>query len=327
MGFPYQRLRRLRRSKAIRELVADIDIKENDLILPVFVADDISEPKEIPSMNDIYWHSVESLINEIEQAKELGIKAFMLFGVTGTKDEDGSGAFDENGIVSRSLKAIKKSFGDDVVVFTDLCLDEYRLDGQCGVVTAAGEIDNDQTLKLYQKIAVTQAAAGADFVSPSGMMDGQVKAIREALDESGYQNVGILSYGVKYASVLYGPFRGAVKVTLKGDRKSYQQAVNRSFKEALLEAELDIQEGADIVMVKPAITNLDIIAKLCEKLSSPVFAYQVSGEYQMIQEVAKTGLIDKNELINETLVAIKRAGAQVILSYFAKEFINWRNHG
>jgi porphobilinogen synthase len=327
MPYPYQRLRRLRATSAIRDLVSDIKVNLSDLILPVFVAEGLPEPKEIPSLTGQFWHNLESLINEAKEVKNLGINALMIFGIPLEKDEVGVNAFDPNGIVAQAVRKLKSEFKDDLVVLCDLCLDEYRIDGQCGVLKDSGEIDNDKTLELYEKIAVTQALAGADFVCPSGMMDGQVKAIREALDEAGFVETGILSYSVKYASALYGPFRDAVKVDLKGYRKSYQQAFDRSVKEARLEAALDVQEGADIVMVKPAITNLDVIKEISSSVDVPVFAYQVSGEYQMIIEAGLKGLVNLNDLINETLVSIKRAGASAILTYFAKQYALRQTNG
>ncbi len=321
MTFPNQRPRRLRTTAAVRDLFSEVSLSANDFIVPFFVREGVSEKREIRSLPGIFQHSVDSLKREVEEEMSLGIKAVMLFGIPNQKDEMGSQAWAEDGIAQLAISELKGSFGDDLVVFADLCLDEYTSHGHCGVVLD-DRVENDPTLELYGRVALAQANAGADFVAPSGMMDGQVGKIRSALDENGNSNVGILAYSVKYASSLYGPFRDAVEVEIQGggDRKGYQQDFRRS-KEAILEATLDEAEGADVLMVKPALTYLDILSLVKARTSLPVAAYQVSGEYAMIKAADQAGYIDGLSVAVEQLSAIKRAGADLILSYFAKEVL------
>ncbi len=321
MTFPNQRPRRLRTTAAIRDLFSEVSLNASDFVVPFFVREGLSEKREIRSLPGIFQHSVDSLKKEVEEEMALGVKAVILFGIPHQKDELGSQAWAEDGIAQLAISELKASFGDDLVVFADLCLDEYTSHGHCGVVNG-GRVENDPTLDLYGRVAVAQADAGVDFVAPSGMMDGQVGKIRSALDHSGKSNVGILAYSVKYASSLYGPFRDAVEVEIEGggDRKGYQQDYRRS-KEAILEAVLDEAEGADALMVKPALTYLDIISLVKARTSLPVAAYQVSGEYAMVKAADQAGYIDGLSVAVEQLVAIKRAGADLILSYFAKEVL------
>jgi porphobilinogen synthase len=301
-------------------LVAETSLSTRDLVAPLFVAEGISEPRPISSMPGQVQHSLDSLSREVGALLGSGVTAVMLFGLPATKDLMGSGASDDHGVVQEALRKLRGEFGDEVVLFADLCLDEYTEHGHCGLLDEAGMVDNDATLVRYQEVARAQAAAGADFVAPSGMMDGQVGAIREALDGAGAQEVGILAYAAKYASALYGPFREAVDVVLEGgsDRRSYQQDVaNR--REALLEVQLDLDEGADLVMVKPALSSLDIIADVAAFVDVPVAAYQVSGEYSMIKAASERGWVDGTAVALEQLITIKRAGADIVVSYFAGE--------
>jgi porphobilinogen synthase len=313
-----RRPRRLRRTPAIRRLVSETQLSTADLIAPLFVAEGLDSPNEITSLPGHFQHSLDSLVDEISLLVANGVSAVMLFGLPSKKDALGSEASREDGILQVAIRRVKQEFGDEVVVMADLCLDEFTDHGHCGVLDGAGNVDNDATLVRYQEMARAQAAAGVDFVGPSGMMDGQVEAIREALDEGGHIDVGILAYSVKYVSGLYGPFRDAVNVEIAGggDRKSYQQDVaNR--REALVEVQLDVEQGADIVMVKPAVTYLDIIADVAHTVDVPVAAYHVSGEYSMIVAAAERGWIDGDAVALEQLTAIKRAGADMILTYFA----------
>jgi len=313
-----RRPRRLRRTAAIRRLVSETRLSTADLIAPLFVAEGLDAPNAISSLPGYFQHSLDSLVDEISLLATNGVSAVMLFGLPSKKDALGSEASSEEGILQVAIRRVKQEFGDDVVVMADLCLDEFTDHGHCGVLDGLGNVDNDATLVRYQEMARAQAAAGVDFVGPSGMMDGQVAAIREALDDAGNIDVGILAYSVKYVSGLYGPFRDAVNVEIAGggDRKSYQQDVaNR--REALVEVQLDVEQGADIVMVKPAVTYLDIIADVAHVVDVPVAAYQVSGEYSMIMAAAERGWIDGDAVALEQLTAIKRAGADMILTYFA----------
>jgi len=320
MEFPARRLRRLRRLPAMRRLVAESSLGIDDLIAPLFVRDSIAAPVPIASMPGVVQHSVASLVLEAKRLSSLGIGAIVLFGVPSHKDPTGSGASDPDGIVQVALGELRASFGDELVLIADLCLDEYTDHGHCGLLDDRGQVDNDATLVRYGEVAVAQATAGAHLVAPSGMMDGQVAAIRAALDDSAHSEVGILAYSAKYASALYGPFRDAVDVTIAGggDRKGYQQDP-RNVREALEEVRLDVSEGADIVMVKPALAYLDVIAAVREAVDIPVAAYHVSGEYAMVAAAAERGWIDRQAVALEHLGAIKRAGADLILTYFAAE--------
>ncbi len=319
--FPLARPRRLRRTSALRELVAETRLSVNDLVAPLFVREDITAPQPITSLPGVMQHTVASVCTEVRELVGLGVKAVILFGVPARKDAVGSGACDPQGIVQVALRALRAEFGDRVVLMADLCVDEYTDHGHCGVLDARGEVDNDLTLAIYAKTALAQAEAGAHVVAPSGMMDGQVGAIRAALDEGGHTDVAILAYSAKYASGLYGPFRDAVDVQIAdgGDRKGYQQDW-RNAREALTEVEADIAQGADMVMIKPALSYLDVIVAVRAITNLPVAAYHVSGEYAMIKAAAANGWIDHDVVVLEQLTAIKRAGADVILTYFTRWF-------
>jgi porphobilinogen synthase len=319
-AFPQRRLRRLRRTPALRRLVAETHLSVDDLVAPLFVREGIAQPQPIASLPGVVQHTRESLRKEVVELADLGIPAVVLFGVPAQKDEVGSGAWDPDGIVQLALADLRAEVGDQMVLIADLCVDEYTSHGHCGVLTAAGEVDNDATLEVYAKAAVAQARAGADIVAPSGMMDGQVGAIRAALDADGRTATAILAYAAKYASALYGPFRDAVDVTIAdgGDRRGYQQDPANG-REALAEVRADVAEGADLVMVKPALAYLDVIAAARAEVDVPVAAYHVSGEYSMVKAAAERGWIDGTAVALEHLTAVKRAGADVILTYFAKE--------
>jgi porphobilinogen synthase len=320
VSFPTHRLRRLRRTPALRRLVAESRLGVDDLVAPLFVREGIDEPQPIGSLPGVLQHTRPSLVAEVKHLVDLGVPGVILFGVPLAKDARGSGADDPDGIVQVALRDLRETFGDDVVLMADLCLDEYTDHGHCGVLTPGGDVDNDATVELYAKVALAQADAGVDVCAPSGMMDGQVAAIRGALDTGGFTDVAILAYAAKYASALYGPFRDAVDVQIVGggDRKGYQQDP-RNRREALAEVALDLAEGADIVMVKPALAYLDIIAAARERTDVPLAAYHVSGEYAMLKAAAERGWIDGTAVAVEHLTAIKRAGADVILTYFARE--------
>ena len=300
--------------------MAEARLSVDDLVAPLFVREGIDEPAPIASLPGVVQHTRESLRKEVAQLADLGIPGVILFGVPTAKDAQGSGAWDANGIVQLALQDLREEVGDRLVLIADLCLDEYTDHGHCGIVRADGTVDNDATVELYARAALAQAAAGADIVAPSGMMDGQVAAIRAALDGDGQQDVAILAYAAKYASALYGPFRDAVDVTIAGggDRKGYQQDP-RNAREALAEVLLDIDEGADMVMVKPALAYLDVLARVRDAVDVPVAAYHVSGEYAMVKAAAANGWIDGDAVALEHLTAVKRAGADVILTYFARE--------
>jgi len=313
-------MRRLRRTPGLRRLVAEARLSVDDLVAPLFVREGIEEPVAIASVPGHFQHTVASLVDEAKRLVALGVPGVVLFGVPLDKDAEGSSAWDPDGIVQRALGALRSSFGDDLVVMADLCLDEYTDHGHCGVLRADGAVDNDATLELYGKVAVAQAEAGAHVVAPSGMMDGQVGAIRRALDAHGHDEAAILAYAAKYASALYGPFRDAVDVRIAGggDRRGYQQdPANR--REALAEVALDVGEGADMVMVKPAVTYLDVLADVRRAVDVPVAAYHVSGEYAMVKAAAANGWIDGAAVALEQLTAVKRAGADFVLTYFAAE--------
>jgi porphobilinogen synthase len=318
--FPQRRFRRLRRTAALRRMVAETRLSPDDLVLPLFVREGIDEPQPILSLPGVVQHTLASLRGEVAEARALGIPAVILFGVPAAKDAVGSGAWDPDGIVQVALRDLRDQFGDDIVLVADLCVDEYTDHGHCGVVGDDGQVDNDATLELYEQIAVAQAEAGADIVAPSGMMDGQVMAIREALDEDGFDDIAIMAYAAKYASALYGPFRDAVDVTIAdgGDRKGYQQDW-RNARESLEEIRADVGEGADIVMVKPALTYLDVIVRARAELDIPLAAYHVSREYAMVKAAAERGWIDGPAVAIEQLTAVKRAGADLILTYFARD--------
>ena len=320
VSFPARRLRRLRRTPALRRLVAEAAVTVDDLVAPLFVREGIDAPQPIASMPGVVQHTRESLRKEVRELADLGLPAVILFGVPEHKDPHGRGAYDPDGIVQVALRDLRDEVGESLALVADLCLDEYTDHGHCGVVGADGVVDNDATLELYARIALAQADAGAAIVAPSGMMDGQVGAIRAALDDAGQSETAILAYAAKYASALYGPFRDAVDVTITGggDRKGYQQDWHNR-REALAEVELDVGEGADIVMVKPALAYLDVIASVRARVDLPVAAYHVSGEYAMVKAAAERGWIDGPAVALEHLTAVKRAGADIILTYFARE--------
>ncbi len=317
--FPVSRPRRLRRTQALRDLVAETRLNVNDLVAPLFVREGIDSPIPILSLPGVVQHTRASLRTEVRQLADLGIKSVILFGIPSSKDEIGSGAFDPQGIVQLALSDLRSDLGDQVVLMSDLCVDEYTSHGHCGILDGHGSVDNDATLEVYAKAAIAQANAGAHVVAPSGMMDGQVGVIRAALDANGHGETSILAYSAKYASGLYGPFREAVDVQIigGGDRKGYQQDW-RNAREALTEVEADIEQGADMVMVKPALAYLDVIAAVRQLVNVPVAAYHVSGEYSMIKAAAANGWIDHDIVATEHLTAIKRAGADIILTYLAR---------
>ncbi|GAB3439535.1 porphobilinogen synthase [Streptomonospora sediminis] len=317
--YPAARPRRLRRTPALRRLVAETRLRPEELILPMFVKEGIAEPNPVGSMPGVVQHTRDSVRKAAEEAAAAGVGGLMLFGIPEAKDERGSGADDPDGVVQRALADLSADLGGDIVIMADLCLDEYTSHGHCGLLTPAGEVDNDSTLERYAAIAVAQAAAGVDVVAPSGMMDGQVAAIRAALDSAGYTEVAILAYAAKYASAFYGPFREAAEGAPRfGDRNGYQQDPANAL-ESLREVELDIAEGADMVMVKPGLAYLDIIARVAGQATVPVSAYQVSGEYAMVEAAAEKGWLDRERVILETLLSCRRAGAAQILTYWAAE--------
>ncbi len=322
-GFPARRLRRLRRTPALRRLVAQTRLSVDDLVAPLFVADGLDAPRPIGSLPGVSQHSVPSLVDEVRRLAGLGVPGVILFPLPRPQDKDatGSAARDPDGITRRALGAVRDAVGDDLVVLADCCLDEFTDHGHCGVLDpATGDVDNDATLELYADLAVLQAASGADVVAPSGMMDGQVAAIRDALDSAGHATTAVLAYAAKYASALYGPFREAADVTIVGggDRRGYQQDPANG-REALAEVALDVAEGADMVMVKPALTYLDVVAAVRAAVDVPVAAYHVSGEYAMVKAAAERGWVDGPAVALEQVTAIKRAGADLVLTYFAGE--------
>ncbi|WP_309109625.1 porphobilinogen synthase [Saccharothrix sp.] len=320
--FPAHRPRRLRTTPAMRRLVAETTVRPRQLVLPMFVKEGAEAPAEIASMPGVLQHTRESLRKAAVEAVQAGVGGIMLFGVPSTRDAVGSGATDPDGILNAALRDLRSELGDGTVLMSDCCLDEFTDHGHCGVLTATGEVDNDATLEIYGEMAVAQARAGAHVVGPSGMMDGQIGFIRAALDEAGFTDTGILAYSAKYASALYGPFRDAVESQLKGDRKTYQQDPANA-REALREVELDLAEGADIVMVKPALPYLDVLAALAQVSNVPVAAYQISGEYAMVEAAARNGWIDRERTVLETLTSIRRAGADIVLTYWAVEAARW----
>ena len=318
--FPEWRSRRLRRTEAIRRLVAETQISVNDFVAPLFVREDIEEPQQIPSLPGVYQHTIKSLRLEFDSLRKLWVPGVIIFGIPKSKDEFGSEAWNPDGIVQVALKDLKESFGEEMTLIADLCVDEYTSHGHCGVLSSAGTVDNDATLEIYNQIALAQAEAGADVCAPSGMMDGQVASIRGALNSGGHIDTIILAYSAKYASSLYGPFRDAVDVTIKdgGDRRGYQQD-SSNLRESLMEIKADITEGADIVMVKPALSYLDVIARARTEIEVPIAAYHVSGEYSMVKAAEANGWVDGESVMMEHLLSIKRAGADIILTYAAKQ--------
>ncbi|MDP7542732.1 MAG: porphobilinogen synthase [Acidimicrobiales bacterium] len=317
--FPERRLRRLRRTATLRRLVAETRLGVDDLVAPMFVRQGIDEPQPVASLPGVVQHTRSSLRTEVAALRDLGVPAVILFGIPASKDPEGSEAWNPDGIVQVALRDLRDEVGDDVVLMADLCVDEYTDHGHCGILDGNGSVDNDATLEIYQRAAVAQADAGANVCAPSGMMDGQVAAIRAALDESGHGDTAILAYSAKYASSLYGPFRDAVDVQIVGggDRRGYQQDPPNA-REALEEIRTDLAEGADMVMVKPALAYLDVIARVRYEVDVPLAAYHVSGEYAMIEAAAANGWIDGDAVAMEHLLAIKRAGADFILTYLAR---------
>ncbi len=336
MSFPALRPRRLRTSKPIREIVAETSLSPSDFILPVFVKEGIEKPEHIEAMPGQYRYPVDNtLVEYVGHALEYGVRAVLLFGYPRERDEKGLVAARRDGVVQQSVRLLRREFGEEIIIFTDVCICNYTLHGHCGIPVKRRKgpievtiIDNDETLKIISRIAVSHAEAGADFVAPSGMMDGMVKAIREALDTEGYTDVGIMSYAVKYASGFYGPFREALHSAPRfGDRRSYQMDPRNSL-EALKEARLDIEEGADILMVKPALAYLDVIRLVKEAFPEyPLAAYNVSGEYSMVKAAAEKGWIDEKLVTLEILTAIKRAGADIIITYHALDAAKWLREG
>ncbi|MFJ7908142.1 porphobilinogen synthase [Kitasatospora sp. NPDC096204] len=316
--FPYVRPRRLRQSPAMRRLVAETRLHPAELILPLFVREGVSEPVPVTSMPGVVQHTRDTLRKAAVDAAEAGLGGLMLFGVPEVQDAIGSEGTNPDGILQQAIRDVVSEVGDSLVVMSDLCLDEYTDHGHCGVLAADGSVDNDATLERYAEMARVQADAGVHLVGPSGMMDGQIAVIRRALDEAGHQDVGILAYTAKYASAFYGPFREAVGSSLKGDRKTYQQDPANA-RESLRELAQDLAEGADMVMVKPAMAYLDVLRQVADASPVPVSAYQVSGEYAMVEAAAANGWIDRERMIMETLTSIRRAGAEQILTYWALE--------
>ncbi|WP_323097880.1 porphobilinogen synthase [Intrasporangium sp. YIM S08009] len=317
-----ERPRRLRQNPVLRSLVAETRVHPRDLVLPVFVAEGLREPRPIESMPGVQQHTLDSVVDVARRCVAAGVGGIMLFGVPETKDATGSGGIAPDGILNLALRAVRDAVGDDLVIMADTCLDEFTDHGHCGVLDEQGRVDNDATNELYAEMAVAQARAGAHVVAPSGMMDGQVAVIREALDAEGLTDTVILAYSAKYASAFFGPFREAVQSSLQGDRRTYQQDP-ANIVESLREIDLDIAEGADMVMVKPAMSYLDVVAAAAERSSVPVAAYQVSGEYSMIHAAAANGWIDLRATALESLTSIRRAGAQVVLTYFALDAADW----
>ncbi len=316
MPFPNERPRRLRTSAAIRRLVSETRLHPAELVLPMFVKEGLHEPRAVASLPGVVQHSRESLRKAATEAVQAGVGGIMLFGVPEKKDANGSGGIDPGGILNVAIRDVIAEVGSDAVVMSDLCLDEFTSHGHCGLLTEDGRVDNDATLEAYGRMAVAQANAGVHVVGPSGMMDGQVGHVRAALDRAGHTNVSILAYAAKYASAFYGPFRDAVESTLEGDRRTYQQDP-ANLRESLREVRLDVDEGADMVMVKPALPYLDVVSAVSSMVDVPVAAYQVSGEYAMVEAAAANGWLDRDRVMLETLHSIKRAGAQIILTYWA----------
>jgi porphobilinogen synthase len=323
VSFPEHRPRRLRRTPALRSLIRETDVRPSDLVAPLFVKEGIADAVPISSMPGRSQHTLESLRKEAVEIAERGVLAFILFAVPERKDAEGSEAWNPDGIAQQAIRALRDEFGDDAVVIGDLCLDEYTDHGHCGVLNERNEVDNDATLQRYRRIAIAQAEAGVHLVGPSGMMDGQVASIRAELDAAGWQDVGILAYAAKFASALYGPFREAAEGAPRfGDRTGYQEDP-ANLEEALREIRTDIAEGADIVMVKPALPYLDVIRRAKDETGFPMAAYHVSGEYAMVKAAALNGWLDERRIVLELLTSIRRAGADLILTYHAKDAADW----
>ncbi|WP_112275036.1 porphobilinogen synthase [Lentzea terrae] len=320
--YPLHRPRRLRTTPAMRRLVSETEVRPRQLVLPMFVKEGLSAPAEIGSMPGVLQHTRDSLRKAAVEAVQAGVGGIMLFGVPAERDAVGSAGTDPDGVLNVSLADLRAELGDSTVLMSDCCLDEFTDHGHCGVLAADGTVDNDATLAAYGELAVAQARAGAQVVGPSGMMDGQIAFIRNALDAAGFTDTGILAYAVKYASAFYGPFRDAVESQLAGDRKTYQQDPANA-REAIREVQLDLAEGADMVMVKPALLYLDVLRSVAEISDVPVAAYQISGEYAMIEAAAANGWIDRERSILESLTSIRRAGADIVLTYWAVEAARW----
>jgi porphobilinogen synthase len=312
----------LRTTAAVRRLVSETTIRPRQLVLPMFVKEGLTEPVPIESMPGVLQHTRDSLRKAAVEAVRAGVGALMIYGVPTTRDAEGSGGIDPNGVLNVALRDLRAELGDDTVLMADTCLDEFTEHGHCGVLTPDGRVDNDKTLALYAEMAIAQVEAGAHWLGPSGMMDGQVGVIRAALDEAGHTDAGILAYSAKYAGAFYGPFRDAVESALQGDRKTYQQDPG-NVTEALREVQLDIDEGADAVMIKPALPYLDVVRAVAEMSPVPVAAYQVSGEYSMVEAAAARGWLDRQRTILESLTSIRRAGADIVLTYWAAEAAGW----
>lgn len=326
MSFPTHRPRRLRTTAAMRRLVAEIDLAPRHLILPAFIREGLTEPRPIESMPGVVQQTTDSLKRAAAEAAELGLGGLMLFGVPAHRDATGSAGLDPQGVLNQAIADVRAEVGDELVIMSDLCLDEFTDHGHCGVLDADGRVDNDATLEIYGKMGVAQARAGSHMVAPSGMMDGQVAVIRQALDAAGFEDIPVLAYAAKYASAFYGPFREAVDSQLSGDRRTYQMdASNR--REAIHEVELDLEEGADLIMVKPAMSYLDVLADVAAMSPVPVSAYQISGEYAMIEAAAANGWIDRRAAITESVLSIRRAGADTVLTYWATELAGWLKEG
>ncbi len=324
MSFPTVRMRRLRRTAALREMLNQVCLQPSNLIYPIFVEESIKKPVAIASMPGYSRLPIAQVVDEGKQALAQGVKSVLLFGIPAKKDEAGTSAFAKDGVVQKAIRELKKAFGDELVLIGDVCLCEYMSHGHCGIIKDK-EVQNDQTLEVLGKVAVSYAESGMDIVAPSAMMDGQVGAIREALDDAGFEQVPIMAYSAKYASGFYGPFREAAESTPKfGNRRSYQMSQG-SQQEAMREIELDINEGADIIMVKPALAYLDIIALAKASFNLPIVAYNVSGEYSMVKAAAQNGWIDEKTVTREILTGIKRAGADLIITYHAKDAKSWLN--
>ncbi|MDQ0633249.1 porphobilinogen synthase [Arthrobacter pascens] len=322
MSFPSQRPRRLRTTPAMRRLTAETRLAPAELILPAFIREDLTEPNPITSMPGVVQHTTDTLKRAAIEAVELGIGGIMLFGIPAVRDAEGTASLDPDGVLNKAIRDVRSEVGDELVIMSDVCLDEFTDHGHCGVLDADGYVDNDRTVEIYARMAVAQAEAGAHMLGPSGMMDGQIAAIRTALDGAGYSATSVVAYAAKYASAFYGPFREAVDSQLKGDRRTYQMdSGNR--REAIREVELDLAEGADIVMVKPAMSYLDIVADVAAMSPVPVAAYQISGEYAMIEAAAANGWIDRRAAITESVLGIRRAGADMVLTYWASELAGW----
>ena len=316
--FPRVRLRRLRRNDSIRDLLKEVRLDKKDLIMPIFVQDGISKPMPIDSLPDINRYPPDLVAKEAIKVRDLGIKAIMLFGIPASKDEQGSSAYDKDGVIQKAIRNIRKALADDIVIISDVCLCQYTTHGHCGIVKG-NKIDNDLSIDILAKVALSHAEAGVDIVAPSAMMDGQVKAIRERLDDNGYDDIAIMSYSAKFASSLYAPFRiAADSAPSFGNRYSYQLFYSNA-KEAMRELELDIKEGADILMVKPAIAYLDLIYQAKQRFDLPLAAYSVSGEYAMVKFASMHGVVDDKQVMLELLTSIKRAGADMIITYFSKQ--------